>query len=256
LSILDMGIATICKGIAKEKISVFLGLAGASSADYADIICEHIKYKQFGKVKCGIDAQNAVAASLGTCDGIAVIIGTGTIALSQKDGQLLRTGGYGYLFGDEGSGFAIGKDAIVAALKDESGYGKSTLITELVRKKCGKPIILDAISDFYKGGKRMIADYAPIVFEAFKEGDDVAEEIIKSNMCGIAELICGGGRHFDDKKTDVYLCGGITKQADIILDFIYEALGKNRDKYNINICKRSQVYGALVLAGMEEKQNA
>lgn len=253
LSIIADGINFVCSSVKKENISAFIGIAGAGASDHHSAIYEFIRSVGFGRFDVGSDAQNAVSASLGKNDGITVIMGTGAVAFSQKDGTLFRTGGFGYLFNDEGSGFAIGKDVIIAALKHESGYGTPSALTSLVKEKCGRVSVLESISDFYRGGKRTVAEYAPLAFEAYRSGDAVAEEIIYRNMCGIAELIRGAGRFFEEEEEiNVRLCGGLTAQEDTILGFITKALGDADSKYKTEICRTPQIYGALMLAGLEE----
>lgn len=71
------------------------------------------------------DAPVAHAAAFGTGGGILVIAGTGSVAYGRNDaGETLRVGGWGYLFGDEGSAFWIGKRCIERAMQDEdAGFG-------------------------------------------------------------------------------------------------------------------------------------
>ena len=66
-------------------------------------ITEFLKSFNFAKAENHNDAQNAVSACLKDGDGVVVIMGTGSIAYAKKDKELFRIGGYGYLFGDEGS---------------------------------------------------------------------------------------------------------------------------------------------------------
>lgn len=257
IDVLDEGILEICDGLSKREISVFAGIAGGTTGDHPDRIADALARHRFGKAANGSDAQNAVAASLGKKNGVTVIMGTGAIAFAQSEGSLYRVGGFGYLFGDGGSGFAIGRDGILAALKDEAGYGERTLLTQLVKEKCGGNSILERLSDFYKEGKRTVASYAPLVFEALDAGDDIAERIVRENMEEIAELIRAAARHLDDKNgIRAVLCGGLTHCHSRILPIIREALGLRPESYTIEICTKSTVYGALLLAGMEETNNA
>jgi len=65
-----------------------------------------------------IDAHIAYMGALGPKPGVLLIAGTGSIAIARKtDGSWIRAGGWGPLFGDEGSGFWIGRAAIRTALR-------------------------------------------------------------------------------------------------------------------------------------------
>jgi glucosamine kinase len=64
------------------------------------------------------DAHIAYVGAIGLRPGILVLAGTGSIVIARKpDGTFLRTGGWGPNFGDEGSGFWIGREAIRLALR-------------------------------------------------------------------------------------------------------------------------------------------
>ena len=61
--------------------------------------------------------------------------GTGSISYcyNKKTNELNRVGGWGYVLGDEGSGYDIGRQALVAIMKSYDGRGKSTQLTEALK---------------------------------------------------------------------------------------------------------------------------
>ncbi len=64
------------------------------------------------------DAFISYIGAIGLEPGILLIAGTGSIAIGRRrDGSMIRVGGWGPIFGDEGSGFWIGREAIQAALR-------------------------------------------------------------------------------------------------------------------------------------------
>lgn len=68
------------------------------------------------------DALAALSAGTRGGSGVVLIAGTGSIAVAQaRDGSIYRSGGYGYLIGDEGSGFDMGRRGLMAAI---AGYEK------------------------------------------------------------------------------------------------------------------------------------
>ena len=255
--VLRQGIFDVCGEIPFRYISVFAGLAGGITGDNSRRIREFLEQYHFGRTGNGSDAQNAIAISLLGENGITVIMGTGAIAFAQCEDKLYRIGGFGYMFGDEGSGFCIGRDGIAAALQSEDGSGQKTVLEESVREKCGRKIILDAIGDFYQGGKRLIASYAPLVFKAYLDGDEVARNILHRNIKAIAQIIFGAAKHLPaGKEVKVALCGGITKNKEVILPILEQYLSEDaHNQYNVSVCDRSIAHGALLLAGMEYKEN-
>ena len=83
LEILKSGILEICRDYHKSSISVYAGLAGGSTAGINEQIHQFLNTFGFENVEHGSDAENAIAAGLGNKNGIAVIMGTGSIVFSQ-----------------------------------------------------------------------------------------------------------------------------------------------------------------------------
>jgi N-acetylglucosamine kinase-like BadF-type ATPase len=77
------------------------------------------------------DARLVLAAGTPAGWGIAIISGTGSIVIGRHpDGRTGRAGGWGYLFGDEGSGYALGLAALRAVACAADGRGPQTALTE------------------------------------------------------------------------------------------------------------------------------
>jgi N-acetylglucosamine kinase-like BadF-type ATPase len=193
-----------------------------------------------------------VAAALGDGDGVAVIAGTGSIAFARRAGVLHRFGGFGYLLGDGGSGFAVGRDAILYALRAEERGATDTPLTALVRKHCGMPRVLDAVGKLYEGGKREIASYARTVFEAHAAGDSAATAILEENAAAIAALARASDAVFGNGVRRVVLVGGMVTGEDPYAEMIGKAL--EDDRYLVSVCRVSAVYGALRLAGLKGEE--
>lgn len=253
-AVLREGIDTLCEGIERQEISVFAGLAGCSSAENLPRIRDFLVGLGFGKTSNHNDAYNAVSAALDGEDGVTVIMGTGSIAYAKSGSYLRRIGGYGYLFGDAGSGFAIGRDVILAALQYEDGSGEQTLLHSLVREKCGTKTVLESIDLFYKEGKQEIARYAPLAFKAYIAGDAVAKKIVADNLSAIARLVRSGADTVGKESVKVALCGGLCGAKEVIIPILSSLLADDKRRYEIEICQKTPVWGALRLAGMPVKQ--
>ena len=252
--VLSEGIEAICKSYDLGEISVFAGLAGCSSKENMPRIASFLSSFGFCRYANHNDAWSAVAGALGREDGIAVIMGTGSIAYAKRGQELFRIGGYGYLFGDKGSGYAIGRDVILSALQMEDGSGEATLLHALVKEQCGDERVLSSIDRFYEGGKREIARYAPLAFEGYLQGDAVAKRILEDNLSSIAQLIKGGGKRLEGGQIKVVLCGGLTRSAELILPLLCPMLADEEQDYRVSVCQKEPVFGALLLAGMPAKE--
>src|SRR4051812_9504855 len=119
-------------------------------------------------------------------DGYAVISGTGAGAIRVQGGQQVAVAdGLGWLLGDEGSGFWIGRRVVRAALADLDGRGPSTALTPLVLARLrvtgpsdagDREPITAVVRALYSGPPVRLADYAGLVFEI--EGDRTADRIL------------------------------------------------------------------------------
>ena len=250
--VLRNGILQVCGSIPLRKIAVFAGLAGGITGHYQGLIHSFLAQFQFAQVNNGSDAQNAVAVALGEHDGIVVIAGTGSIAFTQHQGALHRFGGFGYLLEEGGSGFAIGRDAIRAALHAEQHMGAPTKLEQTVRKKCNTATILEAIGSLYEGGKRAFASFAPLVFDAYHEGDAVAQSILEYNAAKIAELVLHASYELPlDRSQKVMLVGGLTAHRDILIPLIEKHLPSSF-QHTLSVSEAPVVHGALRLAGLKQ----
>jgi glucosamine kinase len=79
------------------------------------------------------DLDIALEAAFGDKPGIVLVSGTGSVAVGRTpDGTVHRRGGYGWQMGDEGSGYAIGRAALLAVGQARDGRGPATLLNDLV----------------------------------------------------------------------------------------------------------------------------
>lgn len=257
--VLSEGIYQVCGGIPRSQISVFAGLAGCGSGDYPRKISRFLQEFHFAKVQNGNDALNAIALGLGEQDGIVVILGTGSVAFTKCSGKIIKTGGFGYLFGDRGSGFSIGRDMLLAVLEAEEGYGEATFLREKILKVCKTRTVLENLPKFYEGGKQLVASYAPMVFDVWDEGDSVGRWILEDNMQAVAQMIINAGKKMSGyREIPVVFFGSVTKRDDIIIPLIQKYLLKEAQpmiEYKLNVCQEPVYLGALLMAGMKKRRS-
>lgn len=178
--------------------SVVLAMAGARHASVADEI-------RRGLAAIGVQAPLAFESDLlatyfsGTHrpDGYAVIAGTGAGAIRVEDGrQVAVADALGWLLGDEGSGFWIGRRVVLAALADLDGRGPSTTLTPLVLARLDVPPpsgagdrapITAVVQALYAGPPVRLADYAGLAFEV--DGDRVADGILDDAAAALARTL-------------------------------------------------------------------
>ncbi len=127
------------------------------------------------------DAAIALSGATAGQPGIVTIAGTGSIAFGRNaSGVAARTGGWGYIFGDEGSGFDIVRQALRAALRAEEGWGPPTALSGILLNATPAHSANEAMHLFYTPAwpRSRVATLAKLVDDAAMAGDAVAREIL------------------------------------------------------------------------------
>ena len=136
--------------------AVCLGIAGVDRPDDARVvrgIMKRIGYK--AKLLVVNDALVALEAGAPEQPGVVVIAGTGSIAYGRNErNQAARAGGWGYMLGDEGSGYWIGRAALRAVLREADRRGPATQLTGLLLNYYGVARAQDLIHQVYHGALR------------------------------------------------------------------------------------------------------
>ncbi len=242
--ILREGINQICRDIPRNQISVFAGIAGGTSSNYKEALKSFFGEFGFRAYDADSDIQNIIAAGLGDRDGVAMILGTGIVAFTQRDGIKQRFSGWGYLFDDGGSAYNIGRDGLVAYFEELSGMAPPTVMTRHFQEE--NPCTQDFLSALYEGGKKKIASYARVVFDAAKQQDAVAIDILNRNMKFAARVLETAAASMPGDRIPIVLAGGLTSEADTLV-YLKKHL-RHAERYDLQILKIEPVQGALLLA--------
>lgn len=240
-AVLREGILDIAKAYEKNNLHIFAGVSGAGVGDNARIIREELSV--YPHLQVASDLENAMEVCLSGQDGLAVICGTGISCSIVKKGERKTVGGYGYLFEDGGSGYGYGRDAIKAALEEEDGFGKVTVLTECLQKALGSSV-RNALGEILRGGKSKVASYCPLVFEGYEQGDEVSKKIVKYNLTCTVELIKNAIQVSGIKNDKLAFIGGVSKER-VFQERIKKEFGKFREIY---FCEEKPVLGAVRIA--------
>lgn len=233
----------------KAKVCV-IGAAGLENERNRELIMDALKEDYAEKVILTSDAKIAYKATpRGEGEKMILICGTGSIAYMEVNGKPLRAGGWGYLLGDEGSGFWIARKAISKILR---GYDEGKQPTNLALKIMGKLNVdkpQKIVEKVYgEMGIVEIAKIAEDVAKAFEEGDEEAGEIMMEAAWELARLIKILIKRSGVNKCEVYCSGGVFKNSSKLIDAIR---GYVESEYpNVKICKCSYrgVAGAILMA--------
>ncbi len=192
---------------------VFAGLSGAGRADDQARISATVTADLGGDVRVHIthDADIALDAAFPDASGAIVIAGTGSVILARtRDGVRCRVGGWGYLLGDEGSGTALGLEALRAVCRALDG-GPATRLVQLAadRHELGtRSALIEQVYHTrwpYQHGAAMVLDAA-------HEGDAVARAIVAQQTDALARQLGYLPRAYPDVEPRYTLLGGLCSE--------------------------------------------
>lgn len=193
--------------------SACLGFSGGPE-DKESFVRELIRSSKY---KVTHDAEIALSGATAGQPGIIIIAGTGSMAFGRNSrNQTARAGGWGYIFGDEGSAFDLTRRALRAALQFEEGWGRPTLLRKTLLSASGAPNANDLLHRFYTSEcpRTAVASLAPLVTRAAEHGDEVAIEILHSAAEKLAWFVQGVyGNLFSGESVPVAYIGGVFQSA-------------------------------------------
>ena len=153
------------------------------------------------------DAPIAHAGAFGGGPGVVVVAGTGSVAYASDAAGCVTLGGWGYLFGDEGSAFWIGREAISKLMRaqddgDETSAPQRAALLAFFERGS----LRDVQDAFASGalGRDRIAAYAPAAL-ASPYFDDVAQRGAGS----LADLAGSAMRALGSDDAAVCFVGGL-----------------------------------------------
>lgn len=142
------------------------------------------------------DVNIALEGALAGAPGVVVIAGTGSIAFGRDQaGRCARAGGWGPLYGNEGSADEVSRLALRAAARAADGRGPATALLPMLCRRLGITDFAESISRIYGGQMPLeeVAALAEVVTEAAQAGDTAATGILRRAgielaRCAIAVL--------------------------------------------------------------------
>lgn len=141
----------------------------------------------------------------------AIISGTGSMAVCRNsDGAISHTGGWGYILGDEGSGYAIGLGGIKAAIRAAENCAPETTLLDECLEYFSINNIYDLIDLYYEKNvsRKKTAAFARLVSKCCENGDAVAKSILEYEAKQLSQTALG---LLKDKNKDIPigLWGGV-----------------------------------------------
>jgi N-acetylglucosamine kinase-like BadF-type ATPase len=258
----ELGVEKVLHQVMEEALAnrqvdvraICLGIAGVDRPSDAQSVIDIMK--RIGRKTPTVvvnDALVALVAGAGDQPGVVVVAGTGSIAYGRDgNGRAARAGGWGYLLGDEGGGFWIGRAALSAVVRQFDQRGPATLLTDLVLKQMQLATPAEVIHAIYDRGlqRHSIAGIADVVQRANEAGDAVAAEILDRAAAELATAAASVVTRLG-MRGDVFptvLAGGIFKGIPSLVAGVTARLAEVAPRSDVRRLETEPARGAVTLA--------
>ncbi len=166
------------------------------------------------------DAEIAHAGAFAGGPGIVLIAGTGSVAFGvNEEGTRIRAGGWGYLFGDEGSAFWIAREAIALAMRDHdmNNWQGSLSPRVLAFFGVGSLRVLQHAAAFGEIDRARLASFSTIVLAAARENEPVAVDLRRRAADALASLAHLVHRRLgSSRRLAIAAAGGLFDDGDML----------------------------------------
>lgn len=204
-------------GLRHEHVAaVGIGIAGASNLHSEDWLLETVKSVLPGCYPAASsDLEIAMVGALAQRHGLLLLAGTGSAAYSLRpDGQGLQIGGWGYLLGDEGSGFWIGSQLLRQITRAfDSGAGACATATgRACLERLGLSQARELIAWVYRSEIApavRVASLAPFVLDRAESGDKLAIDILRRAAKHLVDLVETTKRRLNYAEAPIGFAGGL-----------------------------------------------
>jgi N-acetylglucosamine kinase-like BadF-type ATPase len=170
---------------------------------------------------CGNDMVCAWAGSLAGEDGINIVAGTGSIAYGERLGRAVRAGGWGELFGDEGSAYWIAVQGLNLFTRMSDGRLPKGPLHEVFRRRLALSNDLDICARVMSSpNRREVAALSQLVTRAAQDGDLSAGRILQEaarELAAIVEAVRHALEFPPDEPVPLSYSGGMFNAGALIL---------------------------------------
>jgi N-acetylglucosamine kinase-like BadF-type ATPase len=234
----------------------FLGLPayGEDSRLLAELDTVAAPTLRTGSYRCGNDMVCGWAGALACRDGINIVAGTGSITYGEFEGRSARAGGWGELFGDEGSAYWVAREGLTLFSRMSDGRTSRGPLYELVRSHFALRHDLDLCAAVYGTSQVLRSEFArlaKLVGQAAESGDGEARKIFGRGADELAAIIDATRKELQvpaGVAIPVSYSGGLFGLADLVLKPLQAALSQRGLAYRFVAPRMSPAAGAALYA--------
>ncbi len=196
------------------------------------------------KVNLSSDIALAYYSVFAPGQGVFLYAGTGSIAIHiTKEGKEITVGGWGYLLGDEGAGYWIGREALRHLLLQIESNREFDELSRLLADAVGGTDWSSVREFVYSKDRSAIAALTPIVAKCAGSGVASAQEILKSAANFLINLINRIKIVLNNEQLAIRIGGGISKPEIGILALLEERFGNNLRVNDEDFALRAAKFG-------------
>lgn len=239
---------------AGDVAALGIGLAGAPGNRHAERLRAVLEPLLPGAaLALSSDLEIALVGAHGGRQGMLLEAGTGSGAWGiGPSGQTVRVGGWGYLIGDEGSGYAIGSAGLRAVMHAYDGRGPATRLTQDLLAALDLPDPEALIRWLYRGETFQpgsLAALAPLVCNAARDGDAAARRIVAQATEDLVLQVEATLRALGQESAPLALAGSLLTAPDSFLaEQFAAALARRLPQIPLVNAQHPPVIGAALLA--------
>ena len=200
------------------------------------------------------DARIALEGAFRGLAGIILIAGTGSIAYGKtQEGDVFRVGGWGRIVGDEGGGYAIGREALNLVAKYLDGRGKETMLTKLLADHFGLKDQEAIVNAVYRNNFD-VPSIAPLVLEAAGRHDTESERILNRAAFELTEHIrtltfkLEGATRAPRKKIPLSFIGSLLAEETLLARIVKHKVEFSIPQITVVKAQASPAFGAVLMA--------
>jgi N-acetylglucosamine kinase-like BadF-type ATPase len=201
------------------------------------------------------DLRVALMGGLAGKAGIVLIAGTGSSCYGRDEQERSwQAGGWGPVLDDPGSSYWLGRQAMIAAVRDHDGRGESTRLRGRVTEALELSDIRQILRRVELQGmtRSEIAGLAHLVTETAADGDSVACAIIERGVEELAMMVATVATRLDVistmQRVPVVVTGGLTNAHGVFMDPLTNAIRRKIPQAAVMEPLLPPVLGAVILA--------
>ena len=176
------------------------------------------------------DVEMAFHGAFPDGNGLLMLAGTGSMAIAGSPSGITRVGGWGDTFGDEGSGYWIGRQALGLASRELDGRLPATGFAESLCAALDlslerDPLVLMGWAARQSHARSAIASLARIVDAFAADGDTRALDLLRDAARYLAEHYAAGVAKGGLASSSPWATAGSVFLSSIVVDAVSERIG-------------------------------